>query len=182
MTTTATGYRAGTWTIDAAHSSVGFTVKHMMVSKVRGKFGGVEGTITTAENPLESTATATIDMASIDTGNEQRDGHLRSNDFFSVDEHKTMTYTSTGARADGDGYVVDGNLTISDITKPVTLKIELEGFGPDAYGGTRAGFTATGSLSRKDFGITFNGPIEGGGVIISDKVDLVLEIEAVLAS
>ncbi len=181
-TPTITGYQTGTWTIDAAHSSVGFVVKHMMVSKVRGKFGAVEGTITTTDNPLEAKATATIELSSVDTGNAQRDEHLRSADFFSTEKNTHMTFTSTGVAADGDDYTVTGDLTLNGITKPVTFTVELEGFGPDAYGGTRAGFTGTGSISRKDWEITFNGPIEGGGVIISDKVDLVLEIEAVLGS
>lgn len=180
--TTTTGYRTGTWTIDAAHSTVGFTVKHMMVSKVRGKFGTVEGTIVTAENPLESTATATIELASIDTGNAQRDEHLRSADFFSTDTNTEMTFTSTAIEAHDGEYDVTGDLSLGGVTKPVTFHLELEGFGPDTYGGTRVGFTGTGSISRKEWGITFNGAIEGGGVIISDKVDLVLEIEAVLAS
>ncbi|MGH3744076.1 MAG: YceI family protein [Mycobacteriales bacterium] len=179
---TATGYRTGTWTIDAVHSTVGFVARHMMVSKVRGKFGVVEGTIVTAENPLESTATATIDLSTVDTGNAQRDAHLRSADFFTVEKDKTMTFTSTAIEADGEGYTVTGDLTLNGTTKPVTFALELEGFGPDPYGGVRAGFTGTGSLSRKEWGITFNGAIEGGGVVVSDKIDLVLEIEAVLAS
>jgi polyisoprenoid-binding protein YceI len=178
----ATGYRTGSWTIDAVHSTVGFVVKHMMVSKVRGKFGAVDGTIVTAENPLDSTATATIDLSSVDTGNAQRDEHLRSADFFTVEKNTTMTFTSTAVTSDGDDFSVTGDLTLNGVTKPVTFAVELEGFGPDAYGGVRAGFTGTGTLSRKDWGITFNGAIEGGGVVVSDKVDLVLEIEAVLAS
>lgn len=180
-TTTATGYRTGTWTIDAVHSTVGFVARHMMVSKVRGKFGALEGTIVTAENPLDSTVTATIDLSSVDTGNAQRDEHLRSADFFTVDKNKTMTFTSTTIEADGDDFAVTGDLTLNGVTKPVTFALELEGFGPDPYGGVRAGFTGTGSLSRKDWNITFNGVIEGGGVVVSDKIDLVLEIEAVLA-
>jgi polyisoprenoid-binding protein YceI len=181
-TDTTTGYRAGTWTIDAVHSTVGFVARHMMVSKVRGKFGAVEGTIVTAENPLESTATATIDLSSVDTGNAQRDEHLRSADFFTVAQNTTMTFTSTKLEADGDDYSVTGDLALNGVTKPVTFALEIEGFGPDPYGGVRAGFTGTGSLSRKEWGITFNGAIEGGGVVVSDKIDLVLEIEAVLAS
>jgi polyisoprenoid-binding protein YceI len=181
-TSTITGYQTGTWTIDAMHSSVGFVVKHMMVSKVRGKFGNVEGTITTTDNPLEATATASIELSSVDTGNAQRDEHLRGADFFSTDKNTHMTFTSTGVEKDGGDYRVTGDLALNGVTKPVTFTVELEGFGPDAYGGTRAGFTGTGSISRKDWGITFNGVIEGGGVVVSDKVDLVLEIEAVLGA
>ena len=175
-------YQAGTWHIDAVHSNVGFTVRHMMVSKVRGKFGDVEGTIVTAEDPTKSTATATIKLDSIDTGNEQRDGHLRSADFFKTDENKVMTFTSTAVTGSGEDFEVTGDLTLNGVTKTITFALELEGFGPDAFGGTRAGFTGTGSLNRQDFGISFNGVIEGGGVVVSDKVDLVLEIEAVLAA
>lgn len=181
-TTTATGYRAGTWTIDPAHTTVGFTARHMMVSKVRGRFGTVEGTIVTGENPLESSATATIDLTSVDTGNEQRNAHLRSTDFFGTDTHPTMTFTSTGIEPDGEDYLVTGDLTLNGVTRPITFRLELEGFGPDPYGGYRAGFTGTGSLNRKDWGVSFNAAIEGGGVVVSEKVDITLEVEAVLAS
>ncbi|MDP9222012.1 MAG: YceI family protein [Actinomycetota bacterium] len=176
------GYVAGTWTIDPVHSDISFTVRHMMVSKVRGKFAKVEGTIVTGPDPLQSTATATIDLSSIDTGNEQRDAHLRSADFFSADEHPKMTYRSTGIRPEGDDWALDGELTIRGVTKQVPLKLEANGFGPDAYGGTRAGFTATGEINRKDFGVSWNAAIEGGGVVVGDKVQLLLEVEAVLDS
>ncbi len=174
------GYVAGTWTIDPVHSDVAFSVRHMMVSKVRGKFHKVDGKIVTAENPQDSSVTATIDLSSIDTGNEQRDAHLRSSDFFSVDEQPLMTYRSTGIRRTGDDAVLDGELTIRGITKQVTLKLELVGLGPDAYGGTRVGFSATGEINRRDFGISWNAAIEGGGVVVSDKVQIALEIQGVL--
>jgi polyisoprenoid-binding protein YceI len=180
QTSTIPGYLAGTWTIDTLHSEVGFSVRHMMVSKVRGKFTKFSGELVTAENPLDSSVTAEIDLASIDTGSEQRDGHLRSPDFFDTDNHPQMTYRSTGLRADGDDYVLDGELTLKGVTRNVPLKLELNGFGPDPYGGTRAGFTATGQINRADFGVTYNAAIEGGGVVVSDKVELHLEIEAVL--
>src|SRR3954468_11764907 len=176
------GYVAGTWTIDPVHTEVGFSVRHMMVSKVRGKFTKFSGEIVTAENPLESVATAEIDLSSIDTGNGQRDDHLRSADFFDIANTPTMTYRSTGIRQDGDDYVVDGELTLHGVTRQVPLKLELNGFGPDAYGGTRAGFTGTGEINRSDFGMNWNGAIEAGGVVVSDKVTLHLEIEAVLNS
>jgi len=181
--TTATaisGYLAGTWSIDPVHSDVSFSVRHMMVSKVRGRFTKVDGKIVTAENPLDSSVTASIDLASIETGNEQRDTHLRSSDFFSVDEHPTMTYRSTGFRRDGDDHVLDGELSVRGVTKDVPLTLEVNGFGPDAYGGTRVGFSATGEINRKDFGVNWNAAIEGGGVVVSDKVAITLEIEAVL--
>ncbi|HUC57993.1 MAG TPA: YceI family protein [Streptosporangiaceae bacterium] len=174
------GYVAGTWTIDGLHSEVGFSVRHMMVSKVRGKFTKFAGEIVTAEDLLQSSVTAEIDLASIDTGAEQRDGHLRSPDFFDTENHPQMTYRSAGLRADGDDYVLDGELTLKGVTKNVPLKLEVNGFGPDAYGGTRAGFTASGHINRSDFGITWNSAIEGGGVVVADRVDLHLEIEAVL--
>lgn len=174
------GFTPGTWTIDATHSEVGFSVRHMMVSKVRGRFTRFSGSIVTTDNPLTTTATATIDLSSIDTGNEQRDGHLRSADFFDADTQPEMTFTSTGLRLDGGDYLLDGELTIRGVTRPVTLTVEVNGFGPDAYGGTRAGFSANGEINRRDFGVNWNAAIEGGGVVVSDKVSLHLEIEAVL--
>jgi polyisoprenoid-binding protein YceI len=184
-TTTATsipGYVAGTWTIDPVHSEVGFSARHMMVSKVRGKFGTFSGQVVTGADPLGSAVTAEIDMASIDTGNEQRDGHIRSADFFEVEAHPTMTYRSTGVRLQDGEYVLDGDLTLKGVTKNVPLKLELNGFGPDPFGGTRAGFTATGEINRRDFGVNFNAALETGGAVVSDKVALHLEIEAVLAA
>jgi polyisoprenoid-binding protein YceI len=176
------GYVAGTWAIDPVHSEVSFVVRHMMVSKVRGRFDKFEATIVTAENPLESSVTATVDVTSINTGQEQRDAHIRSADFFEAEKHPTMTFTSTGVRADGDEFLLDGDLTIRGTTKPVTFKLEVSGFGPDAYGGTRAGFSATTEINRHDFGVSFNGPIPGvpGGVAVSDKVTITLEAEGVL--
>ena len=174
------GYVAGTWEIDPVHSEVGFIARHMMVSKVRGRFTQFSGEFVTADNPLQSSVTATIDLTSIQTGNEQRDQHIRSADFFEVDKYKTMTYRSTGLRAAGDHYVLDGELTLKDVTKEVPLTLELNGFGPDPFGGTRAGFTATGEINRRDFGVNFSAPMETGGVVVSDKIALQLEIEAVL--
>jgi polyisoprenoid-binding protein YceI len=185
VSTTATsipGYLAGTWTIDPVHSEIGFSARHMMVSKVRGKFTNFSGQIVTGEDPLDSSATAEIDLASISTGNEQRDAHIRSADFFEVETYPTMTYRSTGVRLEDGEYVLDGDLTLKGITKNVPLTLELNGFGPDAYGGTRAGFTATGEINRRDFGVNFTAPLQNGGVVVSDKITLSLEIEAVLAS
>jgi polyisoprenoid-binding protein YceI len=173
-------YVAGTWTIDPVHSEVGFSVRHMMVSKVRGRFTEFEGTLVTGENPLESSVSATIELASVDTGNSQRDDHLRSNDFFDAPSHPTMSYRSTGLRPDGEDFVVDGELTLKGVTKSVPLRLEIQGFGPDAYGGTRAGFTATAEINRRDFGVNFNAALETGGAVVADKVTIQLEIEAVL--
>ena len=176
------GYVAGTWTIDPVHSEIGFSARHMMVSKVRGKFGNFSGQIVTAEDPFKSSATAEIDLKSITTGNDQRDEHLRSADFFEVETYPTMTYRSTGARFEDGNYVLDGELTLKGVTKRVPLVLELNGFGPDPYGGTRAGFTASGELSRGDFNVNFNAPLQNGGVVVGDKITLHLEIEAVLAA
>jgi polyisoprenoid-binding protein YceI len=186
MTTTSTittipGYLAGTWTIDPVHSDVGFTVRHMMVSKVRGRFARFEGQIVTGANPADSTVTASIDLASIDTNNAQRDDHVRSADFFEVEKYPTMTYRSTSVRQDGGDLILDGELTLKGVTKSVPLRLELNGFGPDAYGGTRAGFTATAEINRRDFGVNFNAAIETGGAVVSDKISIHLEVEAVLA-
>ena len=183
MTTAAVkipGYVAGTWTIDPVHSEVSFVVRHMMVSKVRGRFDAFDGTITTAADPLQSTVTATVDLSSVNTGNETRDNHIRSADFFDVEKHPTMTFRSTGVRAEGENFLLDGDLTLHGVTKPVTFFLEVNGFGPDPYGGTRAGFTATAEITRSEFGIDFNAALETGGVVVSDKVAIQLEIEAVL--
>ena len=176
------GYVAGTWDIDPVHSEIGFSARHMMVSKVRGRFNTFSGKLVTGTDPLASSVTAEIDLASIITGAEQRDEHIRSADFFEVEKYPTMTYRSTGVRQHGDDYVLDGELTLKGVTKSVPLKLELNGFGPDAYGGTRAGFTATGELNRRDFNVNFSAPMQNGGAVVSDKIALSLEIEAVLAA
>jgi polyisoprenoid-binding protein YceI len=174
------GYVVGTWDIDASHSTVGFSVRHMMVSKVRGYFREFSGEVVTAENPEQSTVTATVDMDSIDTRQEQRDAHIRSADFFDVGNHTVMTFRSTEVRADGADWTVVGDLTIKGITKPVELALEVNGFGPDAYGGTRAGFSARTEISRKEYGVDIDMPMDGGGVVVGDKISIELEIEAVL--
>jgi polyisoprenoid-binding protein YceI len=179
-TTSIPGYVAGTWDIDTVHSEVGFSVRHMMVSKVRGRFTAYSGQIATGENPLDSSVTADIDLSSIQTGAEQRDAHIRSADFFEVEKYPTMTYRSTGVRADGGDYVVDGDLTLKGVTKQVPLKLELNGFGPDPFGGTRAGFTATAEINRRDFNVNFSAPMQNGGAVVADKITIHLEIEAVL--
>jgi polyisoprenoid-binding protein YceI len=181
------GYVAGTWTIDPAHSGVGFTIRHLMVSKVRGRFGTFEGTIVTGADVLDSSVTATIDLASIDTGNGMRDEHVRSADYLDVAKYPAMTYRSTGVRPDGEDFVLDGELTLRGITKNVPLKLEIGGFGPDPFReddpfkGARAGFTATGEISRLEFGVGDTTKVPGGsGLGLSEKVQIVLEIEAVL--
>ncbi len=175
------GYEAATWNIDPVHSEVGFSARHMMVSKVRGRFTNFNGQLVTADDPTASSVTAEIDLKSIDTGNEQRDNHIRSADFFEVETYPTMTYQSTGIRVEDGEYILDGELTLKGVTRTVPLRLELNGFGPDPYGGVRAGFTATGELDRRDFNVSFNAPLANGGVVVSDKIGLHLEIEAVKA-
>ena len=182
-TRTIPGYLTGTWDIDASHSEVGFSVRHLMVSKVRGRFEDFSGSFVTAAHPEDSSVEATVDLQSIDTNSPDRDAHLRSVDFFHVEEHPTMTYRSTGIRADGDVWIVDGELSLHGVTRPVPLVLELNGFLPESpFGDTRVGFSARGEINRDDFGISFNVPLEGGGVVVSNKIQISLEIEAVRRS
>jgi polyisoprenoid-binding protein YceI len=178
--TTTTPIPAGTWAIDTAHSTIGFTVRHMMVSKVRGTFKDFTADLVTGENPLDSTVSATVQMASIDTGDDGRDEHLRTNDFFDAENHPTMTFRSTRLEGTGSEYQLHGDLTIRGVTRPVAFDLELGGVAKDPWGNTRTGFTATGSINRKDFGVNFNAPLETGGVIVGDKVTIELDIEATL--
>ncbi|REE96564.1 YceI family protein [Thermomonospora umbrina] len=178
------GYVTGVWVIDPTHSEVGFTVRHLMISKVRGAFRAFEGRVVTAEDPLASSVTASIDLASVDTGNAQRDEHVRSADFLEVEKYPFMTYRSTGLRPDGDAFVLDGELTLKGVTRPVPLALELNGIGPDVFRpdvptGARVGFTATGEIDRRDFGISFNSPIPGG-VMLSERIEITLDIQAAL--
>jgi polyisoprenoid-binding protein YceI len=171
-------YAVGTWTVDTVHSYVGFTIKHMMVSRVRGRFTAFTARFTTAENPLESTVTASIDASSIDTGTEMRDNHIRSADFFDAAEHPFITFASTGIRFEDGGFLVDGSLNIRGVAKPVTLTLDSPAFGPGPGGSTKAGFSASLQIDRHDFGVSYNGPIPGGGVSIGDQVQITLDIEA----
>lgn len=174
------GYKAGNWTIDTVHSDVSFSVRHMMVSKVRGRFSAFEGTVVTGEDVLASGVNVTIDLSSIDTNNAQRDGHIKSADFLEAEKYPSMVFTSTGVRAEGGGYVIDGTLDLHGAQRKVALDTTLEGFGPDAYGGYRAGFSATTEISRGDFGIDISMPLDGGGVVVGDKISISIDIEAVL--
>lgn len=179
MTTTtefSTDIVAGTWNIDASHSEVGFTVRHLM-SKVRGQFTKFEGTLVTGSTLEETRATATVDLNSIDTRDETRDGHLRSGDFFDVENHGGMTFTTTSF----DGATAKGDLTIKGVTRSVELDVEFLGAGQDPWGGSRLGFEASTEISRKDFGVDFNVPLDGGKLLIGDKVSIHLAVEAVLA-
>jgi polyisoprenoid-binding protein YceI len=153
-----------------------------MVAKVRGTFETFSGSLTIAEDPLASKVEASIDLASINTRDAQRDGHLRSPDFFDTDTHPAMTFTSTSVAVDGDDYRVVGNLTLKGTTRPVELALEFNGVHPDPWGGTRAGFSAEAEISRKEFGVDFEVPMDGPGVVVGDKIKVLLEIEAVLQS
>jgi polyisoprenoid-binding protein YceI len=179
-TSTIPGYRTGTWQIDPVHSEVSFSVRHMMVSKVRGHFTDFSGTIVTAERPTDSNVTATINLSSIDTRSEQRDNHIRSADFFDVESHPIMTYRSTGVSGNGENWTVDGELTLHGVTRSVPLNLELNGFTADPFGGQRVGFSATAEINRRDFGIDISVPMDGGGVVVGDKISINLEVEAVL--
>jgi polyisoprenoid-binding protein YceI len=172
------GYVAGTWSIDPVHSHVGFVIKHIMVSKVRGRFSTFGGRIVTATNPLESSVIVTIDVSSIDTSNITRDDHVRSADFFDAEHHPTMTYVSTGVRHEDGEFFVDGELTIRGVTRPVSLAVETPEFGQNARGVTKAGFSATAQINRMDFGVSYNGPVPGGGVTLAERVQIVLDVEA----
>ena len=173
------GLKPGTWAIDPTHSEIGFTVRHLM-SKVRGKFEQFEGSVVVSEVPTGSVATATVQLASINTGTQQRDDHLRSGDFFNADQTPLMTFTSTGIKIEGEEIKAVGDLTIKNVTQPVELDVEFLGTGTDPWGGTRAGFEASTVISRRDWGIDFNIPLDGGKVMIGDKITVHLNVEAVL--
>ncbi|RLV49747.1 polyisoprenoid-binding protein [Nocardioides mangrovicus] len=172
---TQTDWVAGTWKIDPSHSSVAFTVRHL-ISKVRGQFETFEGTVTTGDSIEDTRAEATIDLNSVNTRDENRDNHLRSADFFDVENHGGMTFTTTSF----DGEKAVGDLTIKGITKPIELDVEFTGIGGDPWGGTRIGFEASGEIVRQDFNVNFNGVVDGSKVLVGDKITIVLTIEAVL--
>jgi polyisoprenoid-binding protein YceI len=170
---------AGAWDVDASHSSVDFVARHAMISKVRGTFSTFSGEITIAEDVLQSSLRAAVDIRSLSTGDAQRDGHLLSGDFFDVEAHPELSFASTGLREHGDGWHLDGDLTVNGITRPVTFELEFNGVTQDPFGNTRAGFSASATVNRKDFGLQWNVVLEAGGVLVSDKIRIELEVEAV---
>ena len=174
------GLVAGRYAIDPVHSQIGFSVRHLMVSKVKGVFAEFEGQIDVADDVLSSSATATIKTASVDTRNGQRDDHVRSADFLDVERYPTMTYRTAGVRRNGDDFVVTGELSLHGVTRPVELDVEFHGAGSDPWGGTRIGFSAETEINRRDFGIDINLPLDGGGAVVGDKIKVHLEVEAVL--
>lgn len=173
----ATDLSAGTWAIDPVHSSISFSVRHLVVSKVRGSFGTFSGAIVVAEDGTPS-VTAEIAVDSLNTGNEQRDGHVKSADFFDVQKFPTASFVSTGVRADGDDYVLSGDFTLKGVTKQIELALEFNGVNPGMGHGEVAGFEASVVLNRKDFGIDIDMPLETGGAVVGDKVTITLEVEA----
>lgn len=172
----------GTWAIDPVHSRIGFAAKHAMVTTVRGQFGGVSGTLNLdGAEPTASSATVTIETDTFTTGVADRDGHVKSGDLLDVATYPTITFVSTGATAGrgDDEYVLSGDLTIRGVTKPVNINITFEGSSKDPFGNTRAGFSGTTTVNRKDFGLSFNAVLETGGVLISEKVKIELDISAI---
>jgi polyisoprenoid-binding protein YceI len=171
----------GTYDIDVSHTQLGFAVRHMAVSKVRGRFGKFEGTLEIAEDPTASKLALTIDADSVDTRDENRDNHLRTNDFFDVPNHPTWSFTSTGIESKSPtAWKVTGDLTIRGVTKPVTLDVTLEGVVKDPYGNHRVGFSASTTINREDFDVSFGAVMEAGGLVVAKKVDIEIELEAVL--
>jgi polyisoprenoid-binding protein YceI len=173
---------AGTYAIDGSHTQAGFVVKHLMISKVRGSFSDVQGSVTIADDPTESSVEVTVQTASVQTRDENRDGHLRSPDFFDSEQFPVMSFRSTGVtHVKGDRWDVQGELTIKDVTKPLTLEASFEGAAtkPEAMGGGLSlGFSATGKINREEFGLTWNAPLETGGVVVGKDVTLEIESEA----
>lgn len=171
----------GTFAIDTSHSHLGFAVRHMAVSKVRGDFKEFSGTLELAENPVDSKVSVIIQAGSVDTHDENRDNHLRTNDFFDIENNPTWTFTSTAIRpVTATEWNVDGDLTIRGVTKQVTLDAVLEGVVQDPYGMHRVGFSARTSIEREEFGVSFNGVMEAGGLVVGKKVDIEIEAEATL--
>ncbi|MFN8053202.1 MAG: YceI family protein [Acidimicrobiales bacterium] len=171
--------KPGTYTIDASHAHVGFTVRHLMVSKVRGQFDKFEGTIVIAEEPTASSVNVTVELDSINTNDEGRDGHLRSADFFNTDANKHLTFASTAVRPNGSTWDVDGDVTLNGVTQQITLSVEFEGATIDPWNNLRIGFSATGELNRDDFGVNWNQALETGGVVVGKVVKLEIDAEGV---
>ncbi|MCQ4618271.1 polyisoprenoid-binding protein [Corynebacterium sp. CCUG 59401] len=170
----------GTYNLDPAHSSVGFTVRHAMVTKVRGEFTDYEASITVAEDPSASTASGTVRTESIDTRNEDRDAHVRGEDFFAVEQYPEMTFNATSFDVDANGNgTVTGDLTIKGNTKPVTFEVETFGVEEDPFGNIRMGFEARTTINRGEFGIDFQAPLNSGGMMLSEKVGIEIEGSAI---
>jgi polyisoprenoid-binding protein YceI len=181
-TTLPAGLTTGTYAIDPSHTEVGFVARHAMVTKVRGRFAEVEGTLRFDDEAEASAAEATIRTGSVTTGSPDRDGHLRSGDFFDVEQFPAITFRSSGVQPDGDDYVLTGDLTIKDVTKPVRIPVEFGGAATDPFGNERAGFSAELEVDREEWGLTWNAALETGGVLVSKKVKLTLDVSAIKAA
>ena len=176
--TSITELPAGTWNVDASHSELGFVARHLMVTKVRGQFKEFEGTVKVGDDLASSQVTAVVQLASVDTGSADRDNHLRSADFFDVENNPTMSFTST----DVSEGALTGDLTIKGVTRPVTFDLDFNGLATDPWGNTKAGFEASTEINRKDFGLEWNVALEGGGVLVSEKIKIHLDIQLVKAA
>ena len=178
--TTAIDDLTGDYTIDTSHSRLGFVARHAMVTKVRGQFGTFEGTARIDEKDLSaSKVELTIQVASIETGSADRDGHLKSGDFFDAETYPTITFSSTEVKRDGSDWAVTGDLTIKDVTKPVTIEFEHTGSARDPFGNLRVGFEGETTINRKDWGLTWNAALETGGVLVSEKIKLEFDVSAI---
>jgi polyisoprenoid-binding protein YceI len=180
MSTTALPLASGTWTVDPVHSDITFSVRHLGLAKVRGRFNEFSGTVTVGDDLASTSVTAEIDLESVDTHNPDRDAHLKSSDFFDIESNRTMTFRSTKIEGDGDNFTLEGELTVAGTTGPVSLDVEFLGtetFPVDQS--TRAGFSASTTLSRSDFGITYDIPLGGDRMVIGDKVSLELDIQLI---
>ena len=183
MTTTGIKPQTGTWTIDANHSNIGFAARHLMTTKVRGTFTSFSGTIEIGDEPTDSTVSVSIDTPSVDTGTEDRDAHLRSPDFFDTEVYPTATFTSTSVDAEGgDRYVLTGDLTIKDVTRPVSIEFEYLGTTTDPWGNDKIAFEGSTVINREDWGLNWNAALETGGVLVSKKITIELEVQAAKAS
>ena len=172
----------GMWVIDGSHTSAEFVARHLMVTKVRGGFGSVTGTIDVAEDPVGSSVEVVIETASISTGDADRDGHVNSADFFDVESHPEMKFQSTAVRPHGSSWILVGDLTIKDITKPVTLEFDFVGLATDPWGNQKAAFSATTTINREDWDLNWNVALDAGGVLVSKKVNIEIEMQAVPAN
>jgi polyisoprenoid-binding protein YceI len=170
----------GRWDIDPGHTELAFIGRHFMLTKVRGRFTVLSGAIEVADNPGETTVEVSIDMASVESGSQARDDHLRSADFFDTARHPTATFTGRAAGWQGSRGTLAGELTIRGVTRPVTLQAEYLGYAADPWGGHRAVFTAAGTLNREDWGLTWNMPLDGGGLLVSKEIRIEIDLEAVL--
>ena len=179
-TETIPGYAAGTWTLDPTHSEITFSVRHLAISKVRGSFKKFDVTVVAGENPLDTTVTASVDVASVDTNQKDRDGHLQTSDFFLIEQYPTMDFVSTGITRDGDDFELTGDLTLRGVTKSIVLKGEFGGIVTDGYGQTKAGAAATTKIDRTEFGVNWNAALEAGGLTLGNEVTINIELQLVL--